>query len=225
MKLNEIKTPISDGIAWISRSLTIENGSSTHDVVPNVSKGTFTLHGEVTLHVSEFKVEIGKVWGDFFVDKKIAPHIKSLIGFPREIGGHLFLNGCINLKSFVGIPNCIYIDACNTGISDVKDVFPHLNFNVEILHLADSKIISLIGIADTVKHKIETLVLNTEKSDYEGGLGLLNIPGLKYLDLQINLSKMSTPFKIIQKYLGRPDDIFECQEELIKAGFENMAQL
>lgn len=35
----------------------------------------------------------------------------------------------------------------------------------------------------------------------------------------------SQPFMIIEKYLGRPEDIFECQAELIAAGFEEYTKL
>ena len=53
----------------------------------------------------------------------------------------------------------------------------------------------------------------------EGGLGLLLIKGLKTL-------KTTLPaLRIINKYLGKSDALYECQTELIDNGFDKIAQL
>lgn len=75
------------------------------------------------------------------------------------------------------------------------------------------------------------LVFNKIK---EGGIGLLLIENLTYFNCNVvadsglpNGKNWITPkpFEIIKKYLGRPDEIFDCQVELIDAGYEAFAKL
>lgn len=73
---------------------------------------------------------------------------------------------------------------------------------------------SLIGFNSTCV----TLVI---KCDYikHGGISLLGVVR------DVAFIEDNIPFKIIEKYINKPDDIFECQAELIEAGYEEYARL
>lgn len=103
------------------------------------------------------------------------------------------------------------------------DNFPHTILGY--CSIANNIFTSLEGINDYVKRIKGHFAIDSNKIQ-SGGLGLVLIDGI--LDL-INLSSDSPandkPFAIIKKYLGKSDKIFECQEELIAAGFEKFALL
>ena len=81
-----------------------------------------------------------------------------------------------------------------------------------------NQLTSLVGIHKIIKScKGINLYDNPIK---EGGLGLLLIKDLKYI--QYNLPA----FQIIEKYLGKGKrGMIDCQTELIKAGFKDFAKL
>lgn len=89
---------------------------------------------------------------------------------------------------------------------------------------------SLIGIADIIKKVGGTFDCPEQTS--EGGLGLLLIDGLDSVNTFGESGKIPddngeylVAGTIIGKYLGRPDEIFACQAELIEQGLEAYAQL
>lgn len=106
----------------------------------------------------------------------------------------------------------------NSKIKSLDGLTPvavRININVP-------KVTSLVGINDDLKQVTE-MFFNFNKVNV-GGIGLILIKGLKYIH-QSNDGELIEPFKIIEKYLGKPDEIFECQMELIEAGYKAYAQL
>lgn len=85
----------------------------------------------------------------------------------------------------------------------------------------DTGITSLVGINDIVE-SMDGSFRFTPENIKSGGIGLILIVGLSLVYTNI---QNSVPFKIIARYIGRPEDIFECQSELIEAGYEAIAQL
>lgn len=79
-------------------------------------------------------------------------------------------------------------------------------------------ITALEGIGEVLSGAKGLLYFTWEYID-KGGLGFLQTEASR-------LAEISTaPFKIINKYMKRKDDIFECQSELIEAGYEDYAIL
>lgn len=112
------------------------------------------------------------------------------------------------------------------------DNFPRLCYS---LILVNNPITSLIGIQDQIKFIHDNgntfwrnMVNVIGCPIKEGGIGLLLIENLKKIMWQptSNRGEHAIPaFEIIAKYEGRPDDIYECQAELIHAGFEDFAKI
>lgn len=123
--------------------------------------------------------------------------LTSLIGSPDMItGGGTF--DCTNnpITSFDGAPRII------KG-----------NFHANLTNVT-----SLEGIAD-IFDEVDGDFFFPERKIIKGGLGLILIPGIT------EISCFSKPFQIIAEYLGKPDDIFECQMKLLDAGLEEFAIL
>lgn len=172
-------------------------------------------------HVPELKVQFGFVDGDFTV--ALDSELMSLRGAPsvmnlsRKIG-----LSWSQISTLEWLPPCGIVDASFSEITKIEDVFPHIKSELSFLSLEGCKISSLVGIADLVKFPITRLnFAHGEKID--GGIGLLLIPGLTTIDA--DKSAYFNGFSIIQKYLGKPEDIYECQAELIDKGFEQNAIL
>lgn len=108
------------------------------------------------------------------------------------------------------------------------------------LSAARNFIQSLEGIADhiesigfSVKSMSEINLYGAPNNIKSGGLGLMLFKGLN--DFRVSWAKehknytsdgtVKTPSDIIKKYLGKPDEIFDCQNELIEAGYEEIAKL
>lgn len=66
--------------------------------------------------------------------------------------------------------------------------------------------------------KVEGFIYCDWKNIKSGGIRLI-LSGCQ------GFNKPTDPFKIIENYLDRPDDIFECQAELIESGFAEYARL
>lgn len=120
------------------------------------------------------------------------------------VTGSFDLHMCKNLDTFEGMPSTIggYFDCRGCPL-----------------------ITSLAGFST----KLESWAIFGYKHINSGGISLI-LTGV--LDLCLSSSMVSAfaqisdgPFKIIEKYLGRPEDIFECQAELIEAGYERYARL
>lgn len=150
------------------------------------------------------------------------PYLKTLRGMSDDIVGTLDLSECTYLESFDGYPARV---GCNLVMPKTTK--------------------SLVGISKHVKEVGYTL--NTRSNPYmpfrcnfdnitEGGIELIQIQGLDNLrNLNGTLVGVAaflngiadeiTPWSIIEKYLGKPNEIFDCQSELINAGFEEYAKL
>lgn len=86
-----------------------------------------------------------------------------------------------------------------------------------------SRLTSLVGIADRITTAGKSLFVETHGIK-EGGIGILLIDGIQEIK-GVAGRPVSKPFEIISKYLSQPDSIFECQTELIDAGFAEYAIL
>lgn len=143
--------------------------------------------------------------------------LRTLEGCP-EIVHSDFRVDSDNLTSFQYAPRIINGDAVFSG-----------------LHLQ-----SLEGISDIIDEIHGTISLSLHIKS--GGLGLVLIKGLISIHGPNPLSHdmhggeqgswkngwnkpWEAAVKIINPYLGRPNDIFECQNELIEAGLEEFAKL
>lgn len=86
--------------------------------------------------------------------------------------------------------------------------------------------ISLVNISDHLDYVESVFVDNTIKC---GGIGLLCIPNFSRLSFSLASTVPESPSSlalcIIDSYAKRKSDIFECQMELIEAGYEAFAQL
>lgn len=120
----------------------------------------------------------------------------------KLLGGNLYFFNCTNLKSFDKFPKSILGDLPIEGCG----------FD------------SLVGMSDTIKVLQGSLIISSENIK-SGGLELINIEQMASIQAGGTNMKLLKPFQIINKYFGHPEKIFECQEELIEAGFEEYAQI
>lgn len=129
--------------------------------------------------------------------------IESLIGLPAKIPSDLTLFNLKSLKSFEGAPREIGGDVALDGFT------------------------SLVGISAFIQKISGSCGIEFKKlSDIvEGGIELILIADLQQFNWSDRKTKNVKAFDIIHEYLGRPDDIFACQAELIDAGFEQYAKL
>lgn len=86
----------------------------------------------------------------------------------------------------------------------------------------DNPITSLEGISDIIDSVEEFDIWSSTKHITSGGIGLILIENLKNIRLPVDNMIAED---IIRYYLGKPNDIFDCQNELIEAGFEEYAKL
>lgn len=141
------------------------------------------------------------------------PNLETLRGLPSDIHGSLLL----------GDATALY-----------KNSFEHWPERVGGSISLPNNTRSLVGISKQLKHIGYThspqfngnkqLFINYERI-YEGGLELVEITGLRKTASLNGSEPQFEPFVIIQKYLGQPDKIFECQNELIEADCEEYAKL
>lgn len=128
----------------------------------------------------------------------------TLEGCPYHVDGSFSAVGNKRLTSFEFIPkHCgISCDLVGTAITSLEGISDHLL---------------------TMNMGMGTFTANLSHIT-SGGIGLILIPGLVKIGGHQG-SMISKPFRIIKKYLGKPDQIFECQTELIEAGYEEYAKL
>lgn len=180
---------------------------------------TVDVDGNVILHsspIAHLPIRFGKVTGEFNCCS--CENLLSLSGAPRYVGFDFSCNYCPELLSLDGAPAVVR----NNFMCESCDSLTSLATNHEIIvggHLIArncAKMTSLIGFNMNVRRRIAM----DWAAVHCGGIGLL-IAGaggaLYYPDLG--------PFSIIQSYMGRTEDIFECQTELIEAGYAEYAQL
>lgn len=152
--------------------------------------------------INYFPVKFRKIHGYFDCSWN---NLKSLRGAPDE-ATVFYCSSNPQLKSYEFMPAKIHIDFCCGGDA--------------ITSLADFDWSGIeIG---------ETIFLDSKKI-IRGGLGLIlikgNISTIRNTSDYNDVNPLTQPFEIIQRYLGKPNDIFDCQNELIEAGFEEYAQL
>lgn len=131
----------------------------------------------------------------FIIDR--CNRLKSLIGCPTEIGAVCFIENCASLSSIENLPERIGRYLCVTNCKNVK---------------------SLIG----VKSKGREIKFDWTNITSGGISVMLNF---EYIYAARGTHWNSGPFNIIAKYMKSPADVFECQVELIEAGYMEHAKL
>lgn len=139
--------------------------------------------------------------GTVDVDGDVILNRQQLSCFPVKFGtvnGNFECENCPNLTSLVGAPR------------EVRGYFSCL----------DSPIVTLAGF-DT--HVTRTLYCDFEKV-LSGGICLMTgLTAPHFLPYVGNMGS-APAFNIIRTYIRRPEDIFECQAELIEAGYAEYAE-
>lgn len=238
MKLHEIKlceshpgfiTDKDQIMKWVLEN-TFDIRSEDPMNITNVNihdDGTVDISGDALLPADEyFRVKFGKIdgsvqfWSDVYEHKKF----KSLIGCPRYIKNDFSISHHIDstVLNMSDGPTSVTGTYDITGCKSIV-TFDYIPSNVRKLSLAGSGITSLIGIANKFPALSSLTIDSAQVTD--GGLGLLLCSGFNKMVEDDYPCVSSMWFYIIEKYVGRPDDIFECQAELIEAGLEQYAQL
>lgn len=151
------------------------------------------------------------------------PDLKSLVGGPKKVSGSYF---CYenSLTSLEGIAS----EIGSSGSSVLLDIF-------------DNKITSLKDIHKQIQKLDGNICLDFDKME-DSILGLLLIKGLRGFAMggrngvmtlrsaddftRAKISKNAKAFLILMKYLGKGSEaLFDCQEELINAGYPELASL
>lgn len=205
----------------IQQQIDIKLCTINEDLTVDV-EGDVDLHDHAAMIGTEFNVKFRHVWGNFECG---ANNLTTLEGFaPTDC--LKFKAGNNLLTSFKGVPGASNLFLKQNKISSFEGI---QNIGLHTINLTANPITSLIGIDNHLRAMSNVGLLSMNFDEVvEGGLGLVNIRGLKALimsDRNDNIIDLPLPFKIIHAYLGKPDEIFECQEELIKAGYEDIAQL
>lgn len=171
-----------------------------------------------------FPMTIDTVDGNLYVYSDAAFRLKSLKTFPKNVTGALKIDGA-SITTFEGLPKCESLWADDISESSLTDLLKHVKGPMDCISYDSVAINEFEGIVDNFKFPVKQLWLSAE-GGATGGIGFILVPGIT------NLS-MLTPehvddhkgWNIIKKYIGRPEDIFECQAELIENGFERLAIL
>lgn len=211
MKLNEIKLLEAEEFASIQEFMAYLQNKARFHTIENEKTPSFYLRGDtincegdIMLNyyglssLTKLPYKFGVVDGIFnLTDMNLA----TLENCPHTVNALFDCAGCEHLTSFDGAPKKV----------------------VGNFYAQDINIQSLIGIADHI-HEIGFQFVMDFNTVRTGGLGLLSIKKLQSLK-QANNKTLAAPFIIINKHLAGNRDIFECQTELIEAGFEEFAQL
>lgn len=239
MKLNEIKQ-LQESTILLSSAADIKDWlSQLPKEVIDISKCVINSNGTVDvvdsfvdlddacaiLGLDGFPVKFGDVGGSFNCESN---NLTDLLFAPTHCTVFNIKNN--KLTNLVGSPKCSTLNAGHNLITSLEGC-PH---SVSVLRVADNPIKSLVGVdehihsmANVADTNVGGHVFMSFDSIDEGGIGLILIPGLNRLNNRIcgSFREMPKPFQIIEKYIGRPDDIFECQNELIEKGYEAFAIL
>lgn len=168
---------------------------------------TITSHSEIEAILNDLSIKRYKILADGTVDVtgSVILRNRDFTLLPVKFGhvaGCFDCEGCRNLMSIDGLPYSVgaYLD------------------------LRDSPIVSLDGFNTSVG---TTCYINGSAL-LSGGISLiladptvLCITGTS----STQFVKHEHPLKIIQRYVGRREDIFECQAELIDVGYAAYAKL
>ena len=171
------------------------------DVNPDqyeVVNGRLNIKTSVSLVDQEYTqlpVPFGKIDGDFEV---VMPTLKTLKNFPNQVEGSLIImhTEIEDLNELeVDVRDGVYMTS-NKKLQNFRKVHKH---------------IKSVGAGITVDIAFGT----------SGGLGFLLIPGIESIQVPID-SKVA---KIMQKHFDEDADLLDIQEELIDAGFKNIARI
>jgi hypothetical protein len=193
MKLAEVSARISGSY---EKSIQFLNEYKIRGCTVNPD-GVIHKQGEVDIiyfRGETLPVQFGRVSGNFVANRS---NLTSMIGFPREVGGNVYVEYVSSLSSIEGIPLMIGLDL----------LCKQANFK------------SLAGIDKMVK-QIGRGVDFYQKPTPTHILGLLLISNLSY----INIDEGGPIDNIMSKYIGT-GDIISAQDELIEAGFKEQAKL
>lgn len=199
MKLNEIK-------------LLNESFPTDKDEILEILTSLTISHRDCSIHPN----------GVVDVHSNVDISNKQLTSIPIQFGivSGEFLCNRNKLTSLKGSPTKCKAFYCDENELTALEFAPSTimgNFDFD-----NNYITSLIGINDIISEIHGEFHCEGYKQISSGGLGLLLIKNLQDIVLTF---KDQEAQDIINKYLGRPDDIFECQNELIEAGLEEYAQL
>lgn len=163
-------------------------------------------------------------------------NLRTLEGMPHTVDGSFDCILNTDLKSAVGGPT--YVGGyCNYGDNGLTTVEGLPTFIGTRLYLDNNPLTSLHNIHKHVKQLGGMIRLNerSRKSSVKSNvLGLLMIHGLKCVDLddvtgEIFYETDNDWQQIVNKYLLRPGDhsehIYDCQMDLVDAGYEEYAKL
>ena len=167
------------------------------------------------------KVQFGSVGGDFIVS---SCGLAKLRGCPKEVGtsefGGNFLcnhNELTDLEGGPEVVNGYYSASGNDKLESIKGVAKRINGSLLLSNLP--KLTSLEGIQDMIEHiGNEFDASGTPLASHV--VGLMLIDGLESVKLQNKDIE-----KILNKHLKAGRNPYDCQEELIDAGFDAFAQL
>lgn len=211
MKLNELK--LQESSTDEIREFLIASGKTPDDPEFKYKNNNgmlsvdlqFSFPAPIRLKWKKLPIKFDVVNGNFLASNLTS--LETLENFPNRINGALYC-GHSQLTSF-------------------EHITPNIKRDVNAVNL--KKFTSLLGV-DQHFGKMNGALSMSFGNITEGGLGLLNVKGLmrlvntgKDISTMVQLPKQ---FEIIDKHLRTDNrDIFECQSELIEAGFEEYAQL
>lgn len=149
--------------------------------------------------------------------------IETLIGGPEVVSGNYWIHDCPKLKSLNGMAKKIKgtLNIENIPISSLDYMPSEFVGDLKLGSLPNFK--SLIGIEEILSN-FNGIMYSDFSNINTGGLGLLLIPHLQII-MPATTTTLPKPFEIIQNHFGKENAVFECQEKLIEAGFEEFAQL
>lgn len=132
-----------------------------------------------------------------------------------------FVNAKVkNLKGLPEVLHSLSLEACN--MLETLEGAPKELYQLSILTCKGN--LSLEGISDFISNKTFNRCEINNSTIISGGIGLIFLYTIDE-PFPNEFHSADPAFKIIQKYLGQYDRIFECQNELIDAGYESYAQL
>ena len=152
--------------------------------------------------------------------------LTSLEGAPQKINGDFNCAGNYTLTSLKGMPqegvNNVYINKCE--LESLEGIAPHIKGSITLD--ANKRITSLKHIYRHLKSCREMRIGAEVESNILGVLKIKNLEKLSIVD-ERHFEAKEDISNIINKYLPNPtsDQIIDCQNELIEAGFEEYAEL
>jgi hypothetical protein len=184
------------------KEVSLSKATLAEDIIASIKDGKFTLDGSNL-----------KVVGDFSCSNK---QLTSLTGAPKEVTGDFYCSGN-ELTSLTGAPTTV-TGNFNCYFNKLTSLTGAPTTVTGNFHCSGNQLKSLEGIHKIIE-KMDGDFYATQNPIKTHVLGLLKIKGCKKVVLD-----NKEVAKILNKYLPE-GDLFDCQEELIDAGFEEFAQL